>query len=161
VIGSNSANAARPAAGSNSIMICSDPYAVEEIASGESTPSAIGLDKRSCWSWSLIIGRPRKIRLHRSAKDSDIGDGDIACSPASCVITNPLRNLADFLQIHVGPGQSLRSLSRSRAPGRWSTAVSKPSLRNLDAFRTLTICSADHALETRRQSTACGWSVAH
>src|ERR1700722_19222396 len=155
VMGSNNANAAIPAAGSSSIMTCSEPYGVEEIASGESPPSATGLDKRSCWSWSVIIGLPRKALLHRSENDGDIG-----CSPATCLITNSLTNLAYFLQNHDEPGQSLRSLRRSRAPGPASTAAPKPSLRNLDAFLR-SIHSADRAPERRGQPTASGWSVPH
>src|ERR1700730_9814309 len=130
VIGSNKANAANPAAGSSSIMICSDPYAVEEIASGESTPSAIGLDRRSCWSWSLIIGRPRKTRLHRSAND-----GAIRSSPASCDIQIPYANPGYFYDTTSDPGQSLRLTAGKRALGAASTAVWKPSLRNLDGLR--------------------------
>src|SRR5580700_9917096 len=101
VIGSNKANAANPAAGRSSIMICSDPYAVEEIASGESTPSAIGLDRRSCWSWSLIIGRPRNSRLHRSEND-----GDIRNSPASCDIQIPYANPGFFYETETDPAKA-------------------------------------------------------
>src|SRR5271156_1349568 len=58
-----------PAAGSSSTMICSGPYAVEEIASGERAPSATGFDKRSDSSCSLVSGLPRKKRFHPSTKD--------------------------------------------------------------------------------------------
>ncbi len=50
-------------------MICSLPYAVEEIASQESTPSATGFDNFSCSSCDVINGFPRKPRLHMSEKD--------------------------------------------------------------------------------------------
>jgi hypothetical protein len=72
MIGSNSTNEAIPARGSNSIMICSGPYAVDEIASGESAPSATGFDSRSDSSCSLVSGLPRKIRFIPSTKDGGI-----------------------------------------------------------------------------------------
>src|SRR5271166_1637740 len=68
MIGSNNANAAIPARGSSSIMTCSGPYAVEEIASGESAPSATGFDNLSDSSCSLVSGLPRTMRFHPSTK---------------------------------------------------------------------------------------------
>ena len=72
MIGSNNTNAAIPAAGSSSIMICSGPYAVEEIASGEIAPSATGVDNLSDSSCSLVSGAPRKRRLSRSEREGEI-----------------------------------------------------------------------------------------
>src|SRR6201996_8584016 len=72
MIGSNNTNAAIPARGSNSTMTCSGPYAVEEIASGESAPSATGFDSRSDSSCSLVRGLPRKTRFQPSLKDGGI-----------------------------------------------------------------------------------------
>jgi hypothetical protein len=69
-MGSSSTNAAKPACGSSSIRICSGPYAVEEIASGESAPSATGFDSFSLDSSSVISGLPRKIRLAMSPIDA-------------------------------------------------------------------------------------------
>ena len=66
VIGSNNANAASPACGSSSTRICSGPYAVDEIASGESAPSATEFDNFSELSSSVISGFPRKTRLAMS-----------------------------------------------------------------------------------------------
>ena len=66
VMGSSNANAANPACGSSSIKICSEPYAVDEIASGESAPSATGFDSFSDFRFSVISGFPRKTRLAMS-----------------------------------------------------------------------------------------------
>src|SRR3984893_19541587 len=68
MIGSNNANAAIPARGSSSIMTCSGPYAGEEIASGESAPSATGFDNLSDSSCSLVSGLPRTMRFQPSTK---------------------------------------------------------------------------------------------
>ena len=69
MIGSSKVNAAMPARGSNSIMTCSGPNAVEEIASGEIAPIATGFDNRSDSSCSLVRGLPRKMRFQPSLKD--------------------------------------------------------------------------------------------
>src|SRR3954451_24321353 len=71
-VGSNNVNAGNPAAGSNSIKICSEPYAVDEIASGESAPSATGFDTFSDARLSVISGFPRKTRLAMSPMDAGI-----------------------------------------------------------------------------------------
>src|ERR1700689_5038714 len=56
-------NAATPSAGTSTIRISSVPYAEEEIPSGDSTPSASGLDSRcSPRSW-LTSGGPSSRRL--------------------------------------------------------------------------------------------------
>ncbi len=63
VIGKIRVNAARPAIGSSAIRISSVPYAEDEIPSGDSTPSASGLDSRcSPRSW-LTSGGPSSFRL--------------------------------------------------------------------------------------------------
>ncbi len=72
MIGSSSVNAAMPARGSNSVMTCSGPNAVEEIASGAIAPSATGFDSRSESSCSLVRGLPRKTRFQPSVKDGGI-----------------------------------------------------------------------------------------
>src|ERR1700739_4465647 len=71
MIGSNNTNAAIPARGSNSTMTCSGPYAAEEIASGESAPSATGFESRSDSSCSLVSGLPRTTRFHPSTNDGE------------------------------------------------------------------------------------------
>ena len=48
--------------------------ALEEIASGESTPNATGLDSRSVFSCSVIIGLPRNKRLSVYPIDSGTGE---------------------------------------------------------------------------------------
>ena len=73
-MGSTSANAASPAYGSNSIRICSGPYAVDEIASGESAPSATGFDSRSDFNCSVISGLPRSSRFSEYPTDSGVVD---------------------------------------------------------------------------------------
>src|SRR5580692_5495306 len=56
-------NAATPSAGTSTIKISSVPYADEEIPSGDSTPSASGLDSRcSPRSW-LTRGGPSSFRF--------------------------------------------------------------------------------------------------
>src|ERR1700742_1663295 len=82
MIGSSRMNAASPACGSSSVRICSGQYAVDEIASGESAPSATGVDKRSLDNSWVISGLPRKTRLHTSEKD-----GGMSCSSTSAVTT--------------------------------------------------------------------------
>src|SRR5580693_2417011 len=63
VMGRIRLNAATPIAGTSTMRISSVPYAEEEIPSGESTPSASGLDSRcSPRSW-LTSGGPRNRRL--------------------------------------------------------------------------------------------------
>ena len=52
-------NAASPAIGSSAMRISSVPYADEEMPSGDSTPSASGLDSRCSPSCSLTSGGPR------------------------------------------------------------------------------------------------------
>src|SRR5580698_8506919 len=63
VMGRIRLNAATPIAGTSTIRISSVPYAEEEIPSGDSTPSASGLDSRcSPRSW-LTSGGPSNRRL--------------------------------------------------------------------------------------------------
>ena len=63
VMGRISENAAMPIAGTSTMRISSVPYAEEEIPSGDSTPSASGLDRRcSPRSW-LTSGGPSSLRL--------------------------------------------------------------------------------------------------
>src|SRR5580704_11510420 len=63
VIGRIRLNAAMPIAGTSTMRISSVPYAEEEIPSGDSTPSASGLDSRcSPRSW-LTSGGPSSLRL--------------------------------------------------------------------------------------------------
>jgi hypothetical protein len=87
MIGSNRTNAARPACGSNSVRICSGPYAVDEIASGESAPNATELDNLSEDNSSVINGFPRKTRLHRSEKENGM-----SCSADAVTTTFPIRD---------------------------------------------------------------------
>lgn len=70
VIGSNNTNAASPACGRSSSRICSGPYAVDEIASGERAPSATGFDSFSDFSSSVIRGLPKNTRLAMSPTDA-------------------------------------------------------------------------------------------
>src|ERR1700749_4630421 len=116
MIGSSSAKAATPAYGSNSTMICSGPYAVEEIASGESAPNATGLDNLSDSSCSLVSGLPRNIRLQMSAND----DG-IRCPsslPANIVTRHFLGLLDDF-----ACRADCRRHLRNTSPGRVTCAM--------------------------------------
>ena len=63
VMGRSRVKAARPTKGTSAIRISSVPYAEEEIPSGDSTPSASGLDSRcSPRSW-LTSGGPSSFRL--------------------------------------------------------------------------------------------------
>src|SRR5580704_14973140 len=63
VMGRISENAATPSAGTRTMRISSVPYAEEEMPSGDSTPSASGLDSRcSPRSW-LTSGGPSSRRL--------------------------------------------------------------------------------------------------
>src|SRR5580704_12433600 len=63
VMGRIRLNAATPIAGTSTIRISSVPYAEEEIPSGDSTPSASGLDSRcSPRSW-LTSGGPSSFRF--------------------------------------------------------------------------------------------------
>src|ERR1700722_11851695 len=63
-------NAATPSAGTSTMRISSVPYAEEEIPSGDSTPSASGLDSRcSPRSW-LTSGGPSSLRLGEYQKVS-------------------------------------------------------------------------------------------
>ena len=63
VIGRISVKAARPAIGISAMRISSGPYAEEEMPSGDSTPSARGLDSRCSPSCSLTSGGPRSLRF--------------------------------------------------------------------------------------------------
>ncbi|CNH09401.1 Uncharacterised protein [Mycobacterium tuberculosis] len=72
MMGISNVNAASPAAGSNSIRICSVPYAVDEIASGESAPRATAFDSFSDLRLSVISGLPKKTRLAMSPTDAGI-----------------------------------------------------------------------------------------
>src|SRR5580658_5279440 len=63
VMGRIRLNAATPIAGTSTMRISSVPYAEEEMPSGDSTPSASGLDSRcSPRSW-LTRGGPRNLRF--------------------------------------------------------------------------------------------------
>src|ERR1700744_4619754 len=90
MMGSNNTNAASPACGSNSVRTCSGPYAVDEIASGESAPSATGFESLSEDNSSVINGFPRKMRLHKSEKDS----GTDSASSDGVTTTFPNRSAA-------------------------------------------------------------------
>jgi hypothetical protein len=65
---------ASPAYRSNSIRISSVPYALDEIASGESTPSATGFDSRSDFNCSMISGLPKSSRFSEYPTDSGVVD---------------------------------------------------------------------------------------
>ena len=65
MIGTTSANAARPMKGVIWVRISSVPYAEDEMQSGASTPSAIARLSRSPLSCSETRGLPRKMRLIR------------------------------------------------------------------------------------------------
>jgi len=62
-MGSTNVKAASPAYGNSSIRISSVPYALDEIASGERTPSATGFESRSDFNCSVISGLPRTSRF--------------------------------------------------------------------------------------------------
>src|ERR1700733_8182095 len=93
MIGSSNVKAATPAYGSSSTMICSGPYAVDEIASGERAPSATGFDNLSDSSYSLVSGVPRNIRLQ--ASENDDGIPSAAALPANIVTPHFLGLLDD------------------------------------------------------------------
>src|ERR1043166_6963735 len=100
------------------------------MASGDSTPRAMGLDSRSCWTWSLIIGLPRKTLLHRSEND-----GDIRSSPASCDIANTSRKFGDFRKTGLDP---VGAYGFRLVIACWKTGIQlvlERSLRNLDGLR--------------------------
>lgn len=84
-MGSTSVKAASPAYGNNSIRISSVPYALDDIASGERTPSATGFDSRSDFNCSVISGLPRTSRFSEYPTDSGVVD-----RPAPDVDTTPL-----------------------------------------------------------------------
>ena len=64
MIGSRIVKAASPRPlYSSSMRISSLPYADEEMPSGDSTPSASGLDSRSSPSWSFTSGGPSSRRF--------------------------------------------------------------------------------------------------
>src|ERR1700742_879776 len=106
-----SVNAASPAAGRSSIKICSGPYAVDETASGEKAPSAMGFERLSCSRSSLISGFPKKNRFHASMKV----DGALCSSAGSTtVMLFPALTLAIFTK-NLRP-RTLASLSRIRLP---------------------------------------------
>src|ERR1700737_5129227 len=70
VMGRIRLNAATPSAGTSTMRISSVPYAEEEMPSGDSTPSASGLDSRcSPRSW-LTSGGPSSRRLAEYQKVS-------------------------------------------------------------------------------------------
>src|SRR6476660_4413833 len=74
VMGSTNVKGASPAYGSNSIRISAVPYALDEIASVERTPSATGFDSRSDLSCSVISGLPRTSRFSEYPTDSGVVD---------------------------------------------------------------------------------------
>ena len=70
VMGRMRLNAAIPASGSSAMRISSVPYADDEMPSGESTPSASGLDSRCSPSCSLTSGGPSSRRFTEYQKPS-------------------------------------------------------------------------------------------
>src|ERR1700760_3135103 len=117
MIGSSNVNAAMPARGSNSIITCSGPNAVDEMASGEIAPSATGFDSLSDSSCSLVSGLPRKIRFHPS-----LNDGGMPLLPSDAVTTYhfPPESATcggkSSTEIGCGPGQLYRIDLQFRAP---------------------------------------------
>ena len=65
VMGTTRENAATPTAGTRTRRISSVAYAVDEMASDESTASAVFLESRSCSRRSLARGRPNRSVLMR------------------------------------------------------------------------------------------------
>ncbi len=75
VSGISSEKAATPITGTRIRSISSEPYAVEEMQSEASTPSAIGLDSFSSRSCSVISGGPSRRRLTRYVESVTRRDG--------------------------------------------------------------------------------------
>ena len=79
VIGSRRLKAATPTAFTSSKRISSVPYAVDEMQSGASTPSAVGLPSRSTDRRSVTRGGPSSAVFRRYESDS----GRMTTSPNS------------------------------------------------------------------------------
>src|SRR5581483_3615246 len=120
VIGRIRVNAARPASGSSAIRISSVPYAEEEMPSGESTPSASGLDSRCSLSSELTSGGPssRSFAAYRKPPPGPLPPGP-ADTSSFCLVTS-LRPSACYVAVHFIPPLSERSVLSS---GGASTAT--------------------------------------
>src|SRR6266508_4635922 len=78
VIGMTSEKATAPTAGTATLTISSVAYAEDERLSLANTASAVGLPRRSCWSWAVGSAGPSSRRFHRCTGPR--GSGLLGCA---------------------------------------------------------------------------------